>query len=110
MKLGRYKTKNWQAAYGCSRARLRGFIGGEDCNDVAASEAQLMLKAHYRGPWKMIAAITKRELASAWNHYGWPKWEWIRVKVFRRSQDEAIAAFERVNAEGDAVEEMAREL
>jgi hypothetical protein len=60
-----------------------------------------MLKAYYRGPWRMIAAMAKRELESAWIHYVWVKWEWIRTKIFRRPQDEALAMAERVKAEDE---------
>lgn len=106
MKFNRYKNKNWESAYRQSRVRMAVLIKGEGCNNVAAHEAQYFLKAHYRGPWKMIAAITKRELMSDWDHYGWVYWEWVRTKIFRRPQDEVIAAFEAEEAEHKRVENL----
>jgi len=105
----RYKNKDWQAAYEHSRVRLSVFLN-TNAHFVIAHEAQLMLKAHYRGPWKMLFAIFKRELHSAGLHYLWPKWEWIRTTIFRRPQNEAIAEFERVSAGGEEVDRIANKL
>ena len=86
------------------------FLKGPGCNVVVAMEAQTLLRAHYRGPWKMVAGIFKRELFSLWLAYGWAKWEWTRTKIFRRPQDEAIAMAERVAAEEEALMRIAREI
>lgn len=106
----RYKEMDWAKDYRRSRVRLKVFINGPGCNNVIASEAQHMLKAHYKGPWKMLAAVTKRELESLWLCYGWAKWEWIRVKVFRLPEDEAIAEAKRVEAEGSELMRIGQEL
>lgn len=99
MKFGRYKDHDWESGYQHARRRLGTWIAGEGCNALVAYESQHMLKNHYRGPWRMILKMALRELQSAWNHYGWPKWNWIRVNVFRRPQDEALAAVQREQEE-----------
>ena len=106
----RYTNKDWEAAYRHSRGVLKCFLNGPGCNYPVAVMAQTMLKAHYRGPWRMIAAITARELASLWQCHGWPKWNWIRVNIFRRPQDEAIAAYEREAAEEEELMRIGRGL
>ena len=106
----RYKDKDWDLAYKHSRHRLKVFLTGPGLNVVIAMEAQALLKYHYRGPWRMIAAMTKRELTSLWISYGWPKWEWIRVKIFRRPQDEAIEMAERVAAEEEELMRIGEEM
>lgn len=106
----RYKSTDWERAYLNSRSRLKVFVTASGCNNMVASEAQHLLKTHYRGPWRMIAAIIKGELNSLWFHYGWPRWNWIRVKVFRRPQDEAIASAERILAEDSELMRIAREI
>src|SRR5690348_6821123 len=101
----RYKDKDWQASFESSRMRLAVFLKG-DAKVVIAYEAQMLLKACYGGPWKMLYAMLRRELTSAMLHHLWPKWEWIRTRIFRRSQSEAIAAFDRESLECEEVDRM----
>jgi hypothetical protein len=74
------------------------------------SAARMYLEAHYGGKWRMLFALTKYTLKRSWLHRGWPTWERFRVNILRRPQNEALAQYERVSAEMDAVEELAREL
>ena len=108
--MSRYKNKDWESAYKHSRRVLKASLNGDGLNHLISTEAQSLLKAHYRGPWKMIIAITRRELFSLWLHSGWPKWEWIRVKILRRSQNEVIATAERVWAEEEELIRIAGEI
>jgi len=104
----RYKERDWQKTYAASRKRLHTFLSTNGGDAVIAFEAQLMLKAHYRGPWRMLAALLGRELRSSFNHYLWLTWNRIRVDVFRGAQDEALAAFEREGQEHAALKNLSR--
>lgn len=109
MKFGRYKNwteESWSKAL--ERAKRHRHI--DLPNVMLAYEAELVLEAYHRGPWRMIWNLTKREADAVWMWYGWPKWEWIRTRVFRRPQDEVLAQAERVSEEMDAVDELCKML
>ena len=109
MIFNRYKNKDWRKARDYARTRLIVFLEGS-LNRLAADEARLFLKCHYQGPWRMIFALFVAEAASAWLHYGWPKWEKFRTLVLRQPRNEAIADSERVEEEGEEVERIVEQL
>lgn len=73
-------------------------------------DARLILEAYYRGLWRAIWALLTHELHEVWVWYGWPRWEWIRTRIFRRSQNADLAEWERWDEEDAAVEELAKQL
>lgn len=90
---------------------LRRMVNAPRATDMLwANAARVFLEAYYGGRWAMLRAITKHSIERAWSIYGWPKWEWIRVHILRRPEDEAMAEFERVEAEEVALQELARKL
>lgn len=79
-----------------------------DC--LCQNAARMFLETYHGGTWRMILALIAYALKRFWAMHCWSKWNWIRVKVFRRPQNKALAEFERAADEMNAVEEMAAQL
>ena len=110
MRLGRYKDRDWEAAYRSSGDRLYDMLGSDLPRALVEAEARTLLTCAYRGPWRAAWFLVKAQVASTWRHYVWFRWNWIRVNVFRRPQDEAIAMAERAREEDEQVEALSRQL
>ena len=110
MKFGRYKQMDWQKAYKRRLPRLNRMIELRAPSAIVELNARLVLEAIHRGPWRAIWALTKHELWSFWLWYGFFKWEWIRVNIFRLPQNADLAEVERLDEEDAAIEELAKQL
>lgn len=108
--MSRYRHRDWEASYQSSKARLRGMLAANVPKRMIQNEARTLVNAAYGGPWKALYALLRSQLYSAWLHYGLRRWEWIRTRIFRQPQDDAIAAYERANHEVEEVERIASEL
>ena len=87
----------WEKRLCLARKQLITVANTPDVPDFMLMEhCRMFLNAYHQGPWRAIFALTKYELWSLWGSYGWPKWEWIRVKVLRREPDPVLSIARRV--------------
>lgn len=106
----RYENIDWQFEYRRSCARLRAMLEDELPTVMILNEARLLLCAAYDGPWRMIFALVKLQIKSAWRHYTLMRFEWARTRVFRRMPDPVLEIAERVAEEDRAISKMVNEL
>lgn len=111
MNFGRFKDFNWDKARARRRGRLKVNCDLPQCPDfLIVMTAWHYIAACYKSPWRALRVMLVWELRSVWLHYGWPKWEWTRVNVFRLRPDQDIAEFNRFMEEQDAIEELCGQL
>lgn len=110
MRFGRYKNFNWDAAQRRRFERAQRLIELRGPAVIIAMNFRLYLEAYHRGPWRMVWALFKEELHGFWIWYGFLKWEWIRVHIFRLRPNEDIAMAERLDEEEAALNELAKQL
>lgn len=105
-----YRKFNWAKAYDNRIDRLSRLAALKAPSVIVASEARLILEAHYRGRWRAVWGVFKD---ACWSHYAErysDDWEWVRTRIFRRAPDPDIAELERDMEEEDALAEMVETL
>lgn len=76
----------WERSYEHSCQRMFDMLNAKMPKVMIEAEARLLLESCHRGELRLIRAVAKHALVSFWDRYCWTKYEWIRVKVFRRER------------------------
>lgn len=78
----------WTKRREISRRNLTRMANATNVPDfLIAEQARVFLNAFHKGSWRTIFALINYELIGLWGGYGWPKWQWFRVKVLKRKPD-----------------------
>jgi hypothetical protein len=96
--------------YQRSRDRLHSMLEGDMPQVMIQAEARLLLEASYGGPWRMIAALIRRQIRATLGSFTFQQFEWFRTRVFRRIPDPVLEIAERVEEEDRALSRMINEL